>query len=193
MRLILIRHGKTRGNLEGRYIGCRTDESLCPQGVDELRALRFPDAQSVFSSPMRRCRETAELVYPGKEIQVLPDLRECDFGDFEGLNYHELNGRADYQAWIDSGGEAAFPGGESRAAFAQRCVGAFEQCLRRLDAGASCAFVGHGGTVMALMERLTRPTGRYFDFQVPCGDGYIWEDGKAPARLREWREGFQND
>ena len=125
MSVYLIRHGLTQGNLEGRYIGCRNDEALCGQGIKRLEELRMPKVRQVFISPMKRCTQTAGILFPGAERIVVPDFRECDFGDFEGKNYTELNGDPAYQAWIDSGGELAFPGGESRKRFAQRCVNAF--------------------------------------------------------------------
>ena len=119
MKCVLIRHGKTAGNLAGRYIGCRTDEPLCPEGIAQLREGRYPAVERVFASPLRRCRETARLLYPAMEMEIVEDFRECDFGAFEGLSYADLNGRADYQAWLDSGGEAPFPGGESKAEFSR--------------------------------------------------------------------------
>ncbi|MDO5377865.1 MAG: histidine phosphatase family protein [Clostridia bacterium] len=179
---LLIRHGATQGNLEGRYIGCRTDEPLCSKGIQALMTRHMPPVRRVFVSPMRRCLQTAEILFPGVPATAVFDLRECDFGAFEGMNYAELNGRADYQAWIDSGGELPFPGGESRAQFALRSVRAFEECARGFADGES-AFVVHGGTVMAVMERYARPRGTYFDFQVGCGEGYALEDGGAYARL----------
>lgn len=191
-RYFLIRHGQTQGNLEHRYIGCKLDEPLCPQGVAALRAGRYPTADKIFSSPLRRCLETAALLYPGQRPTVIPALRECDFGDFEGKNYAELNGRADYQAWIDSGGTLPFPGGESQAAFAARCADAFAQAVRPLPDG-DYAFVVHGGTIMAIMERLARPKGAYFDFQVANGGGYCLDEqghyaplepGKGPGTPR---------
>ena len=63
--IFLIRHGATPGNLEGRYIG-RTDESLSETGRDEILQHEYPSVDIVFSSPMRRCRETASLIYPEK-------------------------------------------------------------------------------------------------------------------------------
>ncbi len=172
MSALLIRHGLTAGNLEGRYIGCRTDEPLCPEGLAALRERAFPPVERVFSSPMRRCLETAALLYPHLSPEIVPDFRECDFGDFEGKSYAELNGRPDYQRWIDSGGELPFPGGESRASFAARCIRAYEALLAKgLPEGA--ALIVHGGVIMAVMERFARPRGGYFDFQVPCASGYI--------------------
>lgn len=185
---MLIRHGMTAGNREHRYIGCRSDEPLCGEGIRALSAFVYPDAARVFASPMRRCLETATLLYPGREPVVVPDLRECDFGVFEGLNHAQLDGRADYQAFIDSGGILPFPGGESRASFSARCVRAFEGAVRGLPEG-TYAFVVHGGTIMAIMERYARPRGGYFDFQVPNGGGYCLDDtGRyAPLARREDR------
>lgn len=51
MKCVLIRHGKTAGNLAGRYIGCRTDEPLCPEGIAQLREGRYPAVERVFASP----------------------------------------------------------------------------------------------------------------------------------------------
>ena len=163
MKWILIRHGQTQGNREHRYIGCRTDEPLCPEGIAQLQNRHYPPVSRVFVSPMRRCVETANLLYPGVPQTIIGSFRECDFGDFENKNYAELNGRADYQAWIDSGGELPFPHGESRAQFAARCATAFEQ-IRQQDE--DCAVVAHGGTLMAIMEKFAVPEGGYFDFQA---------------------------
>lgn len=178
MTRLLIRHGATKGNLEGRYIGCRTDESLCSEGIVMLEQGRYPHANRVFVSPMKRCLETAALIYPNVTPEIVYDFRECDFGVFEGHNYAELNGRADYQRWVDSLGELPFPGGESRAGFAERCVRAYDA----LPPG-NCALIVHGGVIMAIMEAYARPRGTYFDFQVPCGDGYTLEGNGSFSRL----------
>ena len=70
---------------------------------------------------MKRCLETAAILYPDVPVEIIPDFRECDFGLFENKNHAELNGRQDYQAWIDSVGELPFPGGEGRRKFAAHC------------------------------------------------------------------------
>lgn len=197
--ILLIRHGKTAGNLQGRYIGSRTDEPLCPEGVRELEERSCPPADRVYISPMKRCAQTARILWPGCEPVPVPGLKECDFGAFENRNYEELNGDPDYQAWIDSGGTLAFPGGESPEEFRKRCREAFEQVLRSLrQAGGedgpsevgeapgcsdawSCpagfagraAIVAHGGTIMAILETYGFPKKDYFDFQVKNGCGFL--------------------
>ena len=165
--IILIRHGKTFGNTLGRYIGI-TDEELCPEGREELAALRecgqyrsiCPDL--VYVSPLRRCRQTAEILFPGVPQEICRNLRECDFGEFENKNYKELSGNPAYQAWVDSGGTLPFPGGESREAFQERCRAEFARVLRarRKQAGSSAAFVVHGGTIMSILSAYAAPEGK---------------------------------
>lgn len=172
MSWILIRHGMTKGNMEKRYVGSRTDEALCPEGIQQLKQYPYPAVRYVYSSPLRRCLETASVIYPGLPVRIVPDLRECDFGTFEYKNYSDLNGCSEYQAWIDSGGELPFPGGESRAGFSARCLAAFRSLPLYAD-HENCALIVHGGTIMAIMEAMARPKGAYYDFQVKNGDGYL--------------------
>ena len=181
MKTVLIRHGKTAGNLEGRYIGCGTDEPLCEAGKAEIHGLRAPEVDRVFVSPMKRCLETAAILYPNRAAIIVDDFRECDFGAFENRNYAELNGDPDYQRWIDSGGEMPFPNGESRAAFAARCVSAYEKL--RKDFHGDCALIVHGGTIMAIMEKYACPHGRYFDFQLKNADGYLLDADGSYQKL----------
>lgn len=61
--IILIRHSMTRGNLEGRYIGCRTDEPLCEEGIRLLAGRVYPAVDRIYVSPMRRCVETAQAIW----------------------------------------------------------------------------------------------------------------------------------
>ena len=182
MSFVLIRHGLTQGNLEHRYIGCRTDEPLCRQGVEALRKRNYPNVHRVFVSPMKRCAQTAAILYPDIVPEIVCDFRECDFGAFEGLSYAELNGREDYQRWVDSFGELPFPGGESRALFAGRCISAFDR-LPPQNVGEDWALIVHGGTIMAIMQAHSRPKGDYYDFQVPCGDGYTLHSDGSFIRL----------
>ena len=184
MSLILIRHGKTPGNLAGRYIGCRTDEGLCAEGIAALKQMNYPSVRRVICSPMKRCLETAEIIYPRLACTIVPDFRECDFGDFEGKSHAELNGRADYQAWIDSGGALPFPGGESRSSFSARAVRAFEALLPGLW-DIDTALVVHGGTVMAIMEAYANPRRSYFDYQVHNGAGFILNRNGTWKKLTE--------
>ena len=127
-KIWLIRHGMTAGNLKGRYIG-KTDEHLCEQGRKALSELSYPEPDEIFVSPMIRCRETAEILFPGKRFRIIDQLAETDFGDFENKNYRELAGNPQYQQWVDSGGNLPFPGGESREEFRRRTLEGFQRVV----------------------------------------------------------------
>ena len=185
--LILIRHGKTAGNLLGRYIGSRTDEPLCDEGREGLAGKQLPEVERLYVSPMKRCVETAEILWPGfdrKKMQKVTDLRECDFGDFENKNYKELSGIGDYLAWIDSNGTLPFPNGESMDAFKNRCREAFARIVEEVSGAEQewiasgktgifrAGIVVHGGTIMAILEQYGYPKAAYFDYQVKNGCGY---------------------
>lgn len=169
--LFLIRHGKTKANQEGRYLGY-TDEDLTEEGKQEILSLAasgyYPESYIIFTSALKRCKTTAALIYPGKQLIEIPEWNEIDFGRFEGKTYKELSGNSDYQAWIDSGGTIAFPGGESRESFIERCVCGMEKMIAMLPEGAErVSIVVHGGTIMALGSYFFG--GNYFDYQIKNG------------------------
>lgn len=180
MTVVFIRHGKTAGNLEKRYIG-RTDEDLCVEGMAELSGKDYSECDILVSSPMKRCIRTAELIYPDKKIIINKNLRETDFGDFEGKNYSELCENPDYIKWID--GIAEPPNGESSKIFKKRCCNAFEDIIKKYNR--SVAFVVHGGVIMAVLEKYGFPKKSFYDYQVLNGGGYITDfDGKY-LKIRE--------
>lgn len=176
MEIYLIRHGKTIGNLQKRYVG-RTDEPLCEVGYKELEQIKrqekYPKVEIVFSSPMIRCIRTADILYPERRKKIVPDFYEMNFGAFEYQNYEMLSGDERYQAWIDSGGSISFPGGESREQFENRCVRAFEgtllQCERDIR---NIAYIIHGGTIMAILHAFGVPKQDYYSYQCKNGEGY---------------------
>ena len=125
-----------------------------------------------IQSPMLRCLQTKDILYPDTRAILLPEWKEIDFGRFEGKNYQDLNGDPDYQRWIDSGGVTAFPGGESRDEFVKRSMAGLEWCIEYMEdyKQKSAVCVVHGGTIMAIMSSLTG--GDYYDYQVKNGQGY---------------------
>lgn len=176
LKLWLIRHGMTEGNRHQRYIGV-TDEPLCMEGIENLRKITYPEPQAVFVSPLRRCRETAEIFFPNSRLRIIDQLAECDFGEFENKNYKELSDDSRYQAWIDSNGIMAFPGGESKEECTVRNLEGFQRavtaCIREniLDA----ALVVHGGTIMNIMEAYALPKKEFYEWHLGNGCGYLVE------------------
>ena len=172
-----VRHGQTPGNLEKRYVGS-TDEGLTEEAVTKAKERHGQIAsppELVFVSPRIRCRQTADLLYPGCPQIVIEELAECDFGRFEYKNYQELTGDADYQAWIDSGGTIGFPGGENRADFIRRCRRGFDRAVQiSEEKGLShIAMAVHGGTIMAVLSELGKPSRDYFEWQCGNLDGFL--------------------
>lgn len=170
MTIYFIRHGMTAGNLEKRYIGS-TDEPLCGEGKAFLRSRTYPRADFIYCSPMRRCLETAEILYPDGEPIVVPDFRECDFGRYEGKNYAELKEDAPYLKWVESGGALPFPDGEDTAAFRARCAAAFLRVVETHGETDALALVVHGGTIMSILS-VYEPSHDYFRWQCSNGHGY---------------------
>ena len=147
IKLWLIRHGKTEGNKLSRYIGT-TDEPLCQEGTEFLHKMDYPKVQAVYVSPLKRCVQTAEILFPGEPVHIIEELAECDFGEFENKNYKELEGNPHYQEWIDSNGTLPFPGGESREGFKSRNLRGFDRvvsgCIRSHVAEAALVIHGCG-------------------------------------------------
>lgn len=184
MEIILIRHFMTQGNIERRYIGT-TDEPLLP-GQPVRR--RYPAAGAVAVSPLRRCIETAERIYPDVKKYVCRELRECDFGMFENKNYEELKDHPDYQRWLDSGGKIPFPEGEGMDAFCERCVKGFCNMTGRfIEEGCrTAAFVVHGGTIMAVLDRFAHHEEGFYHWQVKNGEGF-----RVKLDEEQWRRGVR--
>lgn len=174
IRLLFIRHGATAGNIEKRYIGS-TDEPLCDTGVEQVRALRKHGFQvdHLYVSPMLRTRQTAQLLFPQKQYTPVKDLRETDFGLFEGKTAAELSSSVEYRAWVGSMCLDPIPQGESVADFKARCCSAFEQIMKGIPDGSCVAFVVHGGVIMSILEAYASPKKGFYDYHIGNGE-YIF-------------------
>lgn len=198
IKIYLIRHGQTPGNKLSRYIGT-TDEPLSEEGRAFLEKLDYPMPDTLYVSPLFRCVETAEILFPEKEMHIIEELSECDFGEFENKNYKELSGNENYQKWIDSNGTLPFPGGESREHFKRRSLKGFQkavaQCIR--EEVNTAALVIHGGTIMNIMEEYGDRQRTFYEWHVKNGGGYQvtvdpsdWQKGRRELKVCEaYREG----
>ena len=184
MKLWLIRHGLTRLGEEKRYQGA-LDEGLSEHGRAVLKRAEF-NPPRVHVSPLRRAKETAAILFPQAEQFIVPDLREMDFGTFEGRGWWEMEQDAAYRAWVDGGCMGRCPGGEDRAEFSGRVCGAMEGLLQ--TAGDVLVIVAHGGTQMAALERWGRPAREYYRWQTPCGCGWLLEYDRTLDEMRVLNE-----
>lgn len=169
-KIFFIRHGATAGNLQRRYIG-RTDEPLCAEGTEQVLRLKEQDisVDIIYTSPMIRAQQTAELLFPGRERITVEDLRETDFGIFEGKTADEMSNLSEYQTWVDSMCLDPIPGGDSVSGFKARCCAAFEGILEMLPENSSAAIVTHGGVIMAVLEAYALPKRGFYDYHVQPG------------------------
>ena len=200
MEIILIRHGKTAANNENRYNG-RTDDPLSAEGLAEVQNVKsHPDIPLAYVSPLLRARQTADIVFPNAEKIVVENLREMDFGDFEGRTAEEMEHDPDYRAWVAGECVAACPNGESVPSFAKRAAGAFAgavtDAVRRGEKRVGVAV--HGGVIMAIMSAFAHEKRSYFDWYVlNCGgytiaiDEAAWPS--APGFVRYERFGERGD
>ena len=174
MQVTLIRHSKTPGNAELRYNG-RTDEPLSSEGIALAERVGADlDVKTVYVTPLQRTQQTAAILFPEAEQIVVDDLREMDFGDFEGRSYTEMENDKAYRDWVEGGCLAPCPNGEGRAEFSERVCSAFERVVRAAARRGeeTLTFVVHGGTVMAVMERFARPQRDYYSYSAKNCQGY---------------------
>jgi len=170
--LVLVRHGETAWNREGRFQG-HTDIALSDLGRGQARALRtrleaahaylFDDAQTaILTSDLRRAHETAQIAFgvPGRTLHVRRELREFSYGVFEGLTRREIDERhpGAMAAWLTGDRGFAVDGGESRAQVHARAHAAVKSFL--LEAPQRhVVIVAHGGVMRQLLTACFDPSG----------------------------------
>lgn len=180
--ITLLRHGMTKENEERKYIGW-TDAPLSKKGEAELRqsAKKTGKHQKVFSSPLIRCIQTAEMLYPGQKMNIVPDLKEMLFGLFEGKTYAQLKAEKTYTDWLTDPFSHHPPSGESFADFAERVDSGWEQVVQELmeTKNRSAVIITHGGVIRQLLSVLTSSRKSFFAWDIPYGGGYelIWTIG----------------
>lgn len=168
MKIKFIRHGKCQSNMEGKFLST-AEESVCREGMQELRTYQkqglYGQVDEVYTSPMVRCRQTAELLYPDQEIRIVKDFRESEFHSLE---------TACNQTLFD---------GESPALFQKRTVAAFYDVVKSMEQDKkltgmdgqteqTIALIVHAGTIMAILGALCPEKENFMEWHVPNGMGY---------------------
>ncbi|MCA9513145.1 MAG: histidine phosphatase family protein [Myxococcota bacterium] len=157
-RLALVRHGETDGESSVRYHGS-TDVALSDAGRAQMRAARrrLPDQgfDLAIASPLQRSWQATRILFPHAPIEIVEELREIDFGEWEGLTAEEIAAQdpPGFRHWQERSDDFAFPGGEHRAAFRARV----SRGLARVAARGLHSVVGalHHGVIRAIAEELT--------------------------------------
>ena len=131
MAIFLVRHGETEWSLSGQHTSS-TDLPLTEKGRERAAglgpALAKWDFALVLTSPLRRARETCEIAGYADRAEICEDLREWDYGEYEGLTTPQIReDRPDWNLWRDG-----CPGGEQPAEVGARA----DRAVERLRSGA---------------------------------------------------------
>ncbi|MBD8027718.1 histidine phosphatase family protein [Ureibacillus sp. Re31] len=141
----LIRHEKTDGNMKRKYVGW-TDESI----ISKEQHFNIPiQANEVYGSDLRRCKETAHLYFPNANYYSDKNLREIHFGDFEMKTYEQLKDNPIYQKWIEDPVSVTPPNGEHYLDFNKRILQGFQQIVSK---NGQYTFIVHGGVIRAILS-----------------------------------------
>lgn len=191
-KIVLIRHGITEGNEAHLYYGS-TDVSLSPRGKQLLEKQRdegiYPTSEDAryFTTGMLRTEQSLEIIYGEQPHEIIEELRELDFGEFEMRSYEELNSVPEYQRWITAEDtKTAPPGGESIDHFTKRIRSGFDDLkvrnelsmlkLRNRGKEAMTICICHGGVISGIMDYIWPGEHKNFFEWIPDpGHGYVLE------------------
>lgn len=190
-RISMLRHGLTEANENGIYIG-KTDLPLSEAGREALRdryeAKEYPKVQRVYSSPLERAVQSAEILFPDREIVIVDDLREMDFGVFENAAAEDLIELDSYRKWLKGGLDNPPPNGESLRNMMLRCYSALNLIILDMmkEELTHCGVVTHSGILMNMMSCFGLPKMKPMEFACDPGEGYeilvtamMWQNGNT--------------
>lgn len=169
MKIILIRHGETSLNAKKRYAGW-TDCPLSAKGKKQAqkvgRTLAGVPVRKIYASDLRRAEEFAEIAFKGAPIEQFFELREINFGIFEGMTHKEISKKYPlvYTRWLADPSRVVIPEGESLGTLKKRVKYFFNRRLR-LRSGETAVVVTHAGPIKIMVEDLLRSK-KFWDIQV---------------------------
>lgn len=173
----LFRHGLTKGNINAQYIG-HTDYPLTMDSIQALKNIKarchYPQVEAVFSSPLKRCLDSANIMFPKNNPLVINDLIEYNFGEFEECTAEDLKDNEDFRQWLHGDIHAKPPYGESNAEFIERVCSAFEKIVEGLmrTGTQTAAIVGHAGVLMTILSCYGLPEAPMAHWQMDAGYGF---------------------
>lgn len=176
-RIHFIRHAMCEANEEGRYSGI-SESPVSAKGRRELMAKAsqfvYPPVDKVYVSPLQRCIATAAFLYPEGYARVVPELREMNFGDFEGKKLLDIKDTPEYKEFIKGGLDNPPPNGESLRSVVQRCYEGIDFIINDMmkNGYENAAVVTHGGIIMNMMSCFGLPKYSPNDFACDFGEGF---------------------
>jgi alpha-ribazole phosphatase len=151
---ILIRHGETDFNRKQKFMG-RSDVPLNETGKKQASNIKLliqkENISKIYSSDLLRCRETAEIIEPDKIISYHKELREMNFGIFEGLTYDDI--KKDHQIeihkWKNDSINYRIPGGESLSDMSDRVLNFFQKLVNEYKE--KTIIISHSGSIRIIL------------------------------------------
>lgn len=178
MQIVLVRHGATDWNLQGRCQGS-TDRELSEAGVrqaEQISTLLSEERlQAIYSIDLRRARQTAELISRPHGLPVLIEtqLRELDHGALEGLTFNEIKSlHGEFLIrWRSEPAEICVPGGERLADVAERAWKGLNEIVQRHEDAERLLIVSHNFPILGIVCRISGThLNNYRTFHLdPCG------------------------
>jgi len=186
VQIVLVRHGATDWNLQGRCQGV-TDRELSEVGVrqaEQIAALLSSESiQAIYSSDLRRARQTADLISQPHNLPVLieENIRELNHGALEGLTFNEIKqSYSEFLArWRTEPAEIQVPGGEKLTDVAERAWEGVARIAERHVAAESIVVVSHNFPILGIVCRVTGThLNNYRSFHLdPCGITRLQRNG----------------
>ncbi len=177
-KIYFIRHGLTEGNLKGQFIG-HTDLPVIPEGIEMLKRMKekyvYPDADLFYISPMSRCKQTLDILYPDANPIVVPGLIEYNFGDFEGKTHDELKDDENYIKWSSYNDlDTCVPNGESTSEFITRVGTTFNSMVQHMmtEGKTTSVICAHGGVISTILAAYGLPQRNISEWECVNGKGY---------------------
>ena len=195
-RVVLLRHGQTAWNAEGRAQG-HADPGLDDVGQNQAEAvapaMAALDPTLLVTSDLARARETAAMLEKETGLTAVEDprWREYDLGERTGLTLAEFGERmgTEFEGWWDVHAHVEVPGSETAEDVATRVLPAFEELLDRLGEDETAVVVTHGASLrIALAGILDWPlsTAGGFESMQNCGWAVLAETGAGRLRLASY-------
>lgn len=169
-KITLIRHAKTKDNLEKRFSG--KIESEVAVSKEDIRQIVLPkisvqEMGKVYSSPSKRAIFTAQAFT--EDFSIEEDIREIDFGLFEGMTLEEITSAypEELEKWINLGFDYRFPEGDSINTFYKRASGGLEKIINRTSPDENITIFTHGGVIQSLISfLLVKDNSFFWNFKI---------------------------
>jgi broad specificity phosphatase PhoE len=175
--IVLVRHGETDWNAEGRCQGT-ADVPLNARGVDQVvrlaERLGGMSIHAAYTSPLRRARDTAERIIAGRDIvtTVIPAFAELAYGRYTGTVQGDWP-REDALRWTQTPWDVEFDGGESLQSVHARAVPEWERIMAA-HRGQTVLVSGHGHLNRVLLLHSTgRPLTDFWNLEQANGDAVV--------------------